>query len=463
MRLFAHKLTAALLTAAIAATAPAAGQDVSLTGHFDPNPPMPNDISAEEPLAESVPLEKTASDDDVAYKPAASSELVSHVLRGRIGRSAAAPAIPEAPMIAPAQGEGPYAGEGGYDQGGYDQGGYDQGGYEQGGYEQGLDLGCGCDDCGGDCEGGCQHRECYVYTRYEALFLDRENGDRVDFASFGRVGPGGPIALTSGNIDFEYEAFSKFTVGIPLNLCGCLDFCADAVEVSYFGMQNFEDSLAIVSPGNNLFSAFSGFGLNPPFADVDGANLVQLDYTSHLDNAEINFLCLHRQCGKRDLWLMHGIRYTRIQESVEFRARTVADSSLTRVRTDNDMIGYQLGARADITGCCLRVSLEGKAGVFANLAEQQTDTNATVVGVFNETFRDDDVAMVTDLALTGTYDLCCWLAFRAGYYVMYIDGVALATENFNPVAPASAQRVAALDENGSIYMHGATLGLEARW
>ena len=61
------------------------------------------------------------------------------------------------------------------------------------------------------------------------------------------------------------------------------------------------------------------------------------------------------------------------------------------------------------------------------------------------------------------------LTFRAGYQGLYAVNVALAPEQFNPVAPAlfsppvGVGRVPFINTHGDVLYHGGTAGFERTW
>jgi hypothetical protein len=74
--------------------------------------------------------------------------------------------------------------------------------------------------------------------------------------------------------------------------------------------------------------------------------------------------------------------------------------------------------------------------------------------------RDGDVAFVGDFNLTGIYRLNgCW-GLRAGYNLIWIEGVALAGDQVNFINDGSTPQVV---DGGGLLLHGANVGLEARW
>ncbi len=74
----------------------------------------------------------------------------------------------------------------------------------------------------------------------------------------------------------------------------------------------------------------------------------------------------------------------------------------------------------------------------------------------------DHAAFVGSLALTGKYAITANLSARAGYQLLWIDGVALAPDQIavsNPdIVPAHSY--ATVSTSGSPFYHGAFVGLE---
>ena len=64
--------------------------------------------------------------------------------------------------------------------------------------------------------------------------------------------------------------------------------------------------------------------------------------------------------------------------------------------------------------------------------------------------------------LSGLYSLSNVWNLRAGYNVMWIEGVALAPDQLDfdfAAAPSGNQ----LDDGGGMFLHGLNVGVEARW
>lgn len=72
--------------------------------------------------------------------------------------------------------------------------------------------------------------------------------------------------------------------------------------------------------------------------------------------------------------------------------------------------------------------------------------------------RDNNTALLGEIGLFGVYQLTDAIAIRAGYQLMWLDGVALASEQVQTTNFATGT-----DVQGDVFFHGALIGVEARW
>jgi hypothetical protein len=327
------------------------------------------------------------------------------------------------------------------------------------------DGGCMLGDCdwpdGGCILDGCQLEDClFPYTRFDVLYWRRDRPHNVALTS---LGEDGPIVLDTDDLPMnDWEAMPRFSFGLPIRD----DVLLEGV---YFGTPTWESQASAYSAAGELYSTYSDFGTNPPggYAETDQTNLQFAQYKSMLHNAEGNVLyLLSDPCCRAQVLLLGGLRYTNIREVFRYQTQAFERGQRTTIETYNNLLAWQLGCRIDAQlHRRLHVLFEGKAGLAVNLARQRTQ----ILGILetpselNESFNSDHLALVTDVGLTLVYDVCPWLSLRGGYHIMYVDGVALAPENFVPIAPATDLRVPAIDDHGAIFYQGATVGLEVRW
>ena len=106
----------------------------------------------------------------------------------------------------------------------------------------------------------------------------------------------------------------------------------------------------------------------------------------------------------------------------------------------------------------------GKAGIFANDAQQKQ----TVTDFPNFPLRPtvsssrDGVAFLGEINPSALYRLTNVWNLRAGYNVIWIEGLALAPDqlDFNFATTPSGNQ---LHNDGGMFLHGVNVGLEARW
>jgi hypothetical protein len=403
----------------------------------------------------------------------------------QIAYEAAAAADPQAmPLGAPAgygYGDGMYTGEG-------------TGDFAPQGGEGCADGSCGPGGCGpfgrlfGGCgthchprlakwlrcllpfdDGGCCAPHWFdVHAEY--MHLRREDvSRRVDFYSDTVLGP---IVLSTDNLEFQPADGFRVTLTKQLGP-------GSNLELGYFGQNNFTSSAAVTSPNNQLFSAFSGFGVFPNaglgFTETDQASFASIAYSSQINNLELNY----RQrwqcygCKVQGSWLT-GARFFQLDEDFQLNSISTLNSAQAQynVGTYNGLFGGQGGG--DIWICVipgLSIGMEGKAGLYMNHSQQSTIiTGTTLLTPFEEKVTDtNDVAFIGETAFMATWRLSQSWTLRGGYNIIYIDGVALAPENFNPTPPflvpafTNPPRQAALVNDGNVLLHGCTIGFEYMW
>jgi hypothetical protein len=313
-------------------------------------------------------------------------------------------------------------------------------------------------------DGGCCAPR-YFDISVEAMWLQRDDAGRnIDLTSQGIAGP---IVLSTDDLVFEERPSFRFS--------GWIQFRSNGnVEFNYYGLFNHRDAVQVNDPGNNLFSVLSQFGTVPfgGFIEEGNAAYNRIEYSSTFDNFEVNYR-RHWQgpnCRFQGSWL-GGIRYFKLDEDFDFVTVSSFNAAQMRyhVNTNNSLTGGQLGG--DLWVCIipgLRAGVEGKAGVFGNHSSQGTVISATSLAVpFTEVFTDNDVALLSDAAFYLTWRVNYQFNLKFGYNFLYADGVSLATENFNPTPPlvfvGGTGREATLNDNGDVFYHGASLGVEYNW
>ncbi len=289
----------------------------------------------------------------------------------------------------------------------------------------------------------------------EWLYWTRDFNDSLQLASQGILGPD---ALNLNDLDFDNQSGFRITWAYPIAP-------ASALEVTYFGQLNWASS-AVATGDYNLFSVFSDFGSSPlnGYPQTDYAALQSVSLSTELDNGELNLR--HRwisaNCLIHSSWLV-GARYLRLQEDMIYQTETQTSGLSYRLKTDNDLVGAQMGT--DLFLCLtprFKIGGEIEAGIYGNNARQRTNIQCPDWVGLKERNHETDVAFIGEAGVMALFRVTPRLTGRAGYQALFLDGVALAADNFNTVSPFSA-RTSFIDNDGNIVMHGATVGFEWTW
>ena len=251
------------------------------------------------------------------------------------------------------------------------------------------------------------------------------------------------------------------------------------LEVVYFGLNDWNNSATASSPTASLFSFLSNFGVLPAggFDDSDRSLLHTLNYSSTLNNGEINFRRRWSEpSGFFQGSILSGVRYLDIDESASFTARGLNNNGAANngprfldytVATQNSLVGFQVGGDLWynlIPG--VKLGVEGKAGVYNNRAHQNTAITAnSLPNAVTEEVLSNQIAYITQISPQVYYRLNHSWAFRSSYQVMFIDNLALATDNFNstPQLNGNLGRTPSINSDSNIALQGFTLGAEYTW
>ncbi len=237
--------------------------------------------------------------------------------------------------------------------------------------------------------------------------------------------------------------------------------------------------------------------LNSPFGGsfvgLDWANALAGHYNSRWHSAEVNLvvrprgrpdrLVLHpsgrwqRECQPGQYWsFLLGVRYFDVRERFELNGRSVMAIDANRdgdvadpgdtplaiatgtylLRTDNDMIGPQIGTELMFRQCTWEWGLRFKVAPMADLAEQDLAVS-TVDPVFGNraaAFRDQrtELAGLIEFGVVGSYKLRPNLAVHAAYDLAWLTGIAL--------APDQAASPGWVNLDGGLFFHGLMAGFE---
>jgi hypothetical protein len=306
------------------------------------------------------------------------------------------------------------------------------------------------------------------YFTVDALALKRDQANNVAFATWD---DDGNVALETRQRDFPFRYGAQFTAGRTLSPWF-------RVEGTYFGLANWNELVAVRDnsinafgePGD-LFSRLSNFG-NPPTVGLDFNDLASINYSSALDNVELNLRRRLDTISSMEMSVFGGARYISVRERMEYFTSSALPLALgatnsVNTRTTNDLFGLQIGATLNAPlDDDFWLGLTTKGAICQNIANQDT-VYATNVGGVADSFaggaRKNASTWVGDVQLTFNYRCCEWLTCRVGYQATWMDGLALASDNI----PASADILrfgpATIEANGRVVYHGPHAGFMLVW
>ena len=203
---------------------------------------------------------------------------------------------------------------------------------------------------------------------------------------------------------------------------------------------------------------------------------MQATYASALNIVEGNLICWNccegctsgcdRYCRCTDL--MVGAFWAGLEEQASLNVTCCEGDppSPYRVQSSSNLIGGQIGLRRRTDW--RRFALEGtaKVGLAGNVLSQSSGpiTSTLAPGVI---YRDPtsasagSVGLLSMLNLTAVYRLTDHWGLRAGYNLIWLDGLALAPDQWDFTNTADSGT--SLVGGGCLFLHGANLGVERRW
>lgn len=241
------------------------------------------------------------------------------------------------------------------------------------------------------------------------------------------------------HLEFDYE------FGVGATLARCLG-CGSSLQLGYFGVYDHD---AFTELNGDLALVVPGFAIGNNPADF------AMNYESELHSGEIN---INQQLCNR-FTLLAGFRYIHLRDDLQISSQIGPAVVLDTYGIDavNNLYGFQLGSQV-MVGRWGRFQLDAlvKCGVYLNDTEQTTHSSLTAIPAV--TAHADTFATGGEAGLFGTYCITdCW-SVRAGYQVLGLNGVTLAPEQLQESNLTTG--LAGIDPNGSIFYHGATVGIQ---
>jgi len=307
-----------------------------------------------------------------------------------------------------------------------------------------------CPDAADSCDDACDFDGCDVgysccapvwRVRAGAVILTRDQPDGVILAR-----PLGGLIQISGGEDFDFG----YAAGPDVSIERMLGNGPNSVEFRYFGALDWTSSADYGNTGDIQIGP-----INIPLAfDVSA------DYFSRLNSAEFNF---RHQHSDRVTWLA-GFRYIELHEKVSYDVDFIVPNlSGVSWDTDNRLYGAQLGTDLKLWRLTGPLTMNGifKAGLYGNDADNRFKYDILNIPIVEEHASDSPAAFVGEIGFTGAYQLTQHVALRGGYQLLWVNEVALASDQ--------AQRTLntldadTIDASGNVFYHGALVGGEFVW
>jgi hypothetical protein len=236
-----------------------------------------------------------------------------------------------------------------------------------------------------------------------------------------------------------------------------------AIEVNYFQVWGF-NAQQVVGPqtdatGTGAFASNNLVG--PDYNEVSGALATS---SANIQSLEVN---LRRTDGGMIEWIS-GFRWLEWGQNLSFvdsitQGDTLAGGDFASIDTLNNLYGWQLGGDMMLwnAGRWLRVNGIAKAGVYYNHQAAQNTYYTDFFTDANAASSNDTVSFVGETGINASLALTNWLSWRAGYTCFWLGGVATPARQLGLTNIDT--NTASVNTNGSVFLHGVTTGLEARW
>ena len=313
-----------------------------------------------------------------------------------------------------------------------------------------VKAGCseaGCSEAGCSDVSACDCLVCCDQWTFlaEAMFLRRSDADQLALIRHQETGE---TLVDAENLEFNHNAAVRYQ--LIREYCNCWGW-----DIGFFGIDSWTSS---GNGGGPVSPVLTGPGID--FQSTQHGTIFRAEYGTDLYSAEFN---IRRRCHE---WVtaVAGFRWMELRD--ELRTLSIAPQveDFYTIDTNNQMYGFQLGADSQLWDNGKRLRLDGifRAGILFNNADQHTSApilTPFVPSVVDEiSARDDHTAFLGEVGLRGGVRVYRnWYA-TGGYAFMLLDGLALAPDQLphtNMVVPTSAT----LDTGGTLYFHGATVGL----
>ena len=329
------------------------------------------------------------------------------------------------------------------------------------------------------------------YTEITGVFLDR-NKTRGRTANGGVqaiLNDGAQIFRFNNLVRHNYETGARIILGHQLGRDAARR--DHGIEFGFLGGFDWEAQRTVIAPtdGNINTTLTRDDDTDPlafPFFD---AKEQTLKYDADFTSLEANYRIRSRP-GRDQLamqpdgrWVRHGVgsrlisflggfRYVGFNETVDYSSVRVinnaTDGGIGRLltRTNNDMIGFQLGFDVTEKYDTFTWGLGGKFGGMMNFADRRSLIDNQSIDIDDVRTRagqqrkdtDETLSFVADFGLHGTYQIRPNLHLKARYDFMFLTSQSLAPDNLEFLSGFST-----MNTGGTVFLNGGSFGFEATW
>lgn len=272
--------------------------------------------------------------------------------------------------------------------------------------------------------------------------------------------PGGGTLVDAADLDYGWK--SGFDVALARRLQN-----GSNLELRYFQISAWT---AILS---NPYVEGDAIATNPPTLLLDpGLDPGVVDYNarSSLHSFEINLV--DRSVNNERLQFAVGFRWMEVNENLAQSFTRVdpvmfADIELFNINTNNHLYGLQFGANGVFyDGPRFNMVGWGKAGVFANVADQSTTATIGGVGgpfIVANSSRNTTTSFVGETGILADWQLFPRASLVGGYQLLWVSGAALAPDQLPNMSSVLGGLVPTGVDQSTAYYHGLFAGVDVHW
>lgn len=223
-----------------------------------------------------------------------------------------------------------------------------------------------------------------------------------------------------------------------------------SLQIRFFDVDGWNSRTAFATP------PFIVLPTVPPLFGFGLSNMTPT-YATRLYSTEFN---LQRPASSWLSWLV-GFRWVELYENVDLHFSAPLAAGNLRFQTANRLYGGQAGVSALLWNRgALRVDSVLKGGLYGNAASNQFLLTQSFGPTFRAADQSGQVAFLGEIGVVGVYRWTDNMALRAGYQLLWLDGVALAPDQIAATRPITRNGI---DTLGDSFYHGALLGIEMAW